>query len=417
MATRVRNRLTAVSIKSKKAPGRYGDGGGLYLLIGRNGARAWIFRFRSRETGKLREKGLGPLTDVTLERARQRADECRLLLLDGIDPIDQKRAARATNALERARRVTFESAQDQFISSNEAAWRNAKHRAQWRSTLATYAGPMFALPVAEIDTAVVLKALEPIWTTKTETATRVRQRIEAVLDWATARGFRSGENPARWRGHLDKLLPKPNKLKKVEHHAALPYVDMGQFMVELRDRDGLGARCLELQILTAARPNEAAAARWSEFDLKNATWTIPAERMKSHREHRVPLSPDAVALLKSIPRHGEFVFPGAADNASMTTAAGHKTLQSLRAGFVPHGFRSTFRDWAADQTAYPRDVAEAALAHVLKDKTEAAYRRTDLFEKRRRLLDDWAKFLSVVPSTMDNVTPISGKSRKKRPAA
>ena len=416
MGQRLRNRLTALSVKSKSKSGRYADGGGLYFFIGRNGARSWVFRYRSRETGKLRDKGLGPAIDITLEKARARAEACRLQLLDGIDPIDQKRADRQTKALDRARRITFDSAQDQFISANEAAWRNAKHRAQWRSTLKTYASSLFDLAVADVDTAIVMKALEPIWTTKTETATRVRQRIEAVLDWATARGYRNGDNPARWRGHLDKLLPKPNKLKTVEHHAALPYSEMGQFMSELRDRDGLGARCLELQILTAARPNEAAAARWEEFDLKKSTWTIPAERMKSHREHRVPLSPGAAKLLRLLPRQSEFIFPGGAKNMSITTAAGHKVLQAIRPGFVPHGFRSTFRDWAADQTAYPREIAEAALAHVLKDKTEAAYRRTDLFEKRRRLLDDWGKFLSSDLSAGANVTPISGKSRTIRPA-
>jgi integrase len=351
-----------------------------------------------------------------LEKARSRASERRQLLVDGIDPIEHKRADKQAKAVDRAKQITFESAQEKFIASNESAWRNLKHRAQWRATLRTYADKLFPLPITSIDTALVVSVLEPIWATKTETATRVRQRVESVLDWATARGFRTGENPARWKGHLDKLLPKPSKLKNVQHHPALPYLDVGNFMVELRDRHGLAARALELQILTAARPNEIAAAMWSEFDLQNGVWTVPALRMKSNREHRVPLSAPATALLNLLPRDSEFVFPSSKMDAPITTAASLKLMSTMRPQFVPHGFRSTFRDWAADQTAYPRDVAEAALAHVLKDKTEAAYRRTDLFNKRRRLMDDWAKFLDEVPSDRDNVTPISGKTGKKRRA-
>jgi integrase len=267
------------------------------------------------------------------------------------------------------------------------------------------------IPVAEIDTTIVLKALEPIWASKTETATRVRGRIECVLDWAKVRGARAGENPARWRGHLDKLLPKPGKLKVVEHHPALPYDELPTFIVELRNRDGVTAQALELQILTAARPGEIVRARWSEFDLNAKVWTVPAARMKGNREHRVPLSDRAMQLLRSISSSGEFVFPGAKEKAPLTIAAPLEMLKELRSGVVPHGFRSTFRDWCADRTAYPRDVAEAALAHVVKDKTEAAYRRSDLFEKRRRLMVDWAKFCSTPMPSTGSVTPLRKRAR------
>jgi integrase len=405
MPPRTRNRLSALKVKGLTLPGRYADGGGLYLFIGVNGARAWVFRYRDRVTGKHRDKGLGPAADVTLERAREKAAACRVQLTDGVDPIEASRDRRAAERLEYARRMTFGDCARSYIEANSAAWRNAKHRGQWRSTLDTYANTLLSLPVAEIDTALVVKCLEKIWTTKTETATRVRQRIEAVLDWATARNFRTGENPARWRGHLDKLLPKPGKLKAVEHHPALPYADVGAFMADLRKRKGLGASVLELQILTAARPGEVAGAQWAEIDLAAKTWTIPAARMKASREHRIPLSSPAIARLRTLPVAGKYVFPGVKPNTPLSTAAALSLLKELRPGMVPHGFRSSFRDWAADMTAYPRDVAEAALAHALKDKTEAAYRRSDLFEKRARLMADWAKYIET-PKTSANVTPI-----------
>lgn len=402
---RERNRLTALRVKSLKAPGRYADGGGLYVYIGKNNARAWLFRYRDRRTGKLRDRGLGPVADVPLEKARERAAACRAQLLDGVDPIDASRSKRDTVRLEHARRMTFEDCADAYIQANKAAWRNAKHCDQWTNSLATHAAALMSLPIAEIDTSLVMKVLTPIWSAKTETATRVRGRIESVLDWAKVRGFRSGENPARWRGHLDKLLPKPAKLKAVEHHPALPYVEMPAFLVDLRKRHGISARALELQILTATRPGEIVGARWAEVDLDEKVWTIPPERMKANREHRVPLSDAATTLLRALPKNGEYLFPGAKPKTPLTIAAPLEQLKELRSGFVPHGFRSTFRDWAADRTQYPRDVAEAALAHVQKDKTEAAYRRSDLFEKRRKLMADWAKFCETQTPT-GNVTPI-----------
>ncbi len=409
------NRLTVITVKNKHKPGRYGDGGGLYLLVKPNG-KSWVFRWRDRITGKLRDKGLGAAAGgwaVGLEEARQRAEECRHQLRDGLDPIAVKRQAIADEKLERARQLTFGQCCTKYIDSHRAGWRNANHGEQWQSTLDTYAGTLQPLPVASIDTALVIKALEPIWETKTETATRVRQRIEAVLDWATAREFRTGENPARWRGHLDKLLPKPAKLKHVTPRAALPYVELGEFMAQLRQREGLGARALELQILTAARPGEVAGAEWREIDLDAATWQIPGARMKSGRDHRVPLSLPALSLLRKLkPRAAGFVFPGVKKGQSLTTAAALKSLRAVRPGFDAHGFRSTFRDWCADCTTYRGDIAEAALAHVLKDKTEAAYKRTDLFEKRARLMAEWAQFCAT-PATKDGkVTPIKTARRK-----
>lgn len=408
---RERNRLTAVSMRALATkPGRHADGGGLYLLTKHDGRRTWIFRWRDRLTGKLRDKGLGIAgdQDVTLAEARERAAACRRVLRDGGDPIADPRRERDAARLERARRMTFGQCKDAYIAAHAAEWRSAKHADQWRATLTNYAKALLPLPVAEIDTAMVVAVLEPIWTTKTETATRTRQRIEAVLDWATARKLRTGENPARWRGHLDHLLASPNKLKAVTHRPALAYDEMAAFMVELRARQGFGARALELQILTATRPGEAAAATWGEFDLKAGVWTIPGARMKAGREHRVPLSPAAVALLKALPRHPystpeSFVFPGLREGQPMTTAAALKVLKELRPGVVAHGFRSTFRDWAADRTAYPREIAEAALAHTLKDKTEAAYKRTDLFEKRAKLMREWSTFCTTPKAKGDNV--------------
>ncbi|BBD80203.1 integrase [Aerosticca soli] len=367
-------------------------------------SKTWVFRWRDRTTGKLRDKGLGPVWDVTLEEARRRAATYRQQVREGIDPIDAARQARAAVKLERARRLTFGQCCEKYMDAHRESWRNAKHAAQWQSTLDTYCASLLPLPVAEIDTALVIKALEPIWTTKTETATRVRQRIEAVLNWATAREFRTGENPARWRGHLDKLLPKPTKLKNVEHRAALPYSEAGAFMAELRQQKGLGASALELQILTACRPGEVAGAQWAEFDLEGATWTIPGERMKAGKEHRVPLSPPAVALLRKLQRVSVYVFPGTKKGQPITTAAMLKALRTIRPGFDAHGFRSTFRDWAADQTAYPRDVAEAALAHAVQG-VEAVYRRTDLLNKRARLMADWAKYCAKA-APAGNVTGI-----------
>jgi integrase len=383
-------KLTVIKIKRLDQPGRYNDGGGLYLLVKSGGGKYWLFRYRDRTTGKHRDKGLGSCIDVTLARAREKAAEHRASLLGGTDPIDASHQARVDAKLARAKEITFGDCAKQLIEAKKHGWRNAKHAAQWTSTIDTYCASLKPLLVAKIDTDLVSKVLDPIWATKTETATRVRQRIEAVLDWAAARKYRSSENPARWKGHLQSLLAAPAKLKNVQHRPALPYQEMASFMSILASKESLAAKALTLQVLTATRPTEAIAARWSEFDLVKNLWTIPKDRMKAGREHEVPLAPELAAMLATLPHHESgFLFPGK-PKAHMTTAATLKLLQGIHPGKTCHGFRSSFRDWAADSTNYPRDVAEAALAHMIKDKSEAAYRRTTMLEKRANLMQDWA---------------------------
>lgn len=385
------NRLSNLRIKAIKKAGRYSDGDGLYLYVSKSGSRSWVFRYRDRVTGKLRDRGLGPARDVSLEQARDHARVARGELRAGVDPIDARRTERTEARRQQLQAVTFGQCTDRYIESHRAAWRSEKHADQWRSTLDTYAAGLLSTPVADIDDAAVLEALQPIWTTKTETATRVRQRIEAVLDWASARQYRRGDNPARWRGHLDHLLPKPNKLKAVQPRAALPYLDVPAFFVTLRAQPGMAPVALQLQILTATRPGEVVGALWQEFDLEKLAWTIPGERMKAGKAHRIPLSPETAELLTKLSRGGKYVFPGLR-GPCMTTAAPLKVLKTFRPGMTAHGFRSTFRDWAADMTAFPREVAEQALAHSLPDKTEAAYRRTDLFQKRALLMAEWSRY-------------------------
>lgn len=406
--------LTILKIRAIKAPGRYSDGGGLYLYVSPSGNRSWVFRYRNRQTGKHRDKGLGPLADVSLERARERAAACRASLLNGIDPLDADREASHVSAVEAAKRVTLGECVTRYIAAHRPSWRNAKHGDQWRNTLDTYASALLPLPIQALDTHLILDVLQPIWSEKTETATRVRQRLEAVLDYAIARGYRTGENPARWRGHLQKLLPPPAKLKDVRHHPALPYAELGDFMALLADAEAMSARVLALQILTATRPGEAVAARWEEFDLENRVWTIPKERMKAGREHRVPYGPAVAKLLKSLPKTGSpFLFPGKPGQPMITDAA-LSMLRRLRKGLTAHGFRSTFRDWAADRTNYPREVAEAALAHSLRDQTEAAYRRSDLMEKRARMMADWERFaLRPSEAPASAVTNLNTKRSKE----
>jgi integrase len=389
-------------------PGRHNDGEGLYLHVRDSGARTWIFRYRDRVTSKLREKGLGGFPGVSLAEARAETGKLRADLRSGTDPIKAKREADLAAKLEASKARTFEQCRDAYIAAHNAGWRNAKHRQQWGNTLATHAAKLLPLPVQAIDTGLVLGALEPIWTAKTETATRVRQRIEAVLDWATARGYRTGENPARWRGHLANLLPDASKVKKAIPRRALPYGDMAAFWKELAAVDTLASKALRLQILTATRPSEACGARWDEMDLKAKVWTIPGERMKVGKAHRVPLSAEAVAMLEAIPGdHTGVFFPGTGRKpAPLTTAAPLKLLKALRPGLHCHGFRSSFRDWAGDQTAHSRDVAEMALAHTIQDKSEAAYRRSDMLERRRLLMQDWANYCHTARVLSDKVTPI-----------
>lgn len=398
------NRLTAIEVSKLEKPGYYCDGAGLYLQISKSGSKSWLMRYTL--GGKPREMGLGSFLTFTLADARQRATAQRKLLADGIDPLASKRSALLAKRMAEASIITFDKAAADFIAANSPAWRNAKHGDQWRNTLATYASPVIgALPVSKIETAHVLRILSPIWTTKTETATRIRGRIEKVLDWAKVQGYRTGDNPAAWRGHLSEVLPTPSKVADAGHHAALPWPEVGAFMVALRAAQGAGARAMELIILTATRTSEVLNAKWAEFDLDAGLWVIPKERMKSFKEHRVPLSAAALALLdkaKAESTGGEYVFPG--KKGALSNMACLQTLKRMgRADLTVHGFRSTFRDWISEATSYPRDVAEMALAHAIEDKSEAAYRRGDLIEKRRALMSDWAAHCAVVRVSGDVV--------------
>jgi integrase len=363
------------------------DGHGLYLRIGPTGAKRWVFRYR--RDGRLHDMGLGPLHTVSLAEARSKALDMRRQRLDGIDPLTARREANVTRVSNLAKSMTFKACAEAYIKAHATGWKNAVHAKQWPSTLEAYVYPVFGvLPVQAVDVALVMKALEPIWTTKPETASRVRGRIESVIDWATASGFRKGENPARWKGHLENLLPKKSKVRRVERHAALRYAALGAFIAELRQQGALSARALEFTILTAARTGEVVGAAWQEIDFEARLWTIPGERMKAGREHRVPLSEPALSILRPLyeVRTGDKAFP-------LSHAAMLMLLRRMGRGeLTVHGFRSTFSDWCAEQTNTPSEVREMALAHAVSDRVEAAYRRGDMFEKRRELMDAWAKF-------------------------
>lgn len=390
---RVSRELGPLEVSRLKAEGLHAVGGvaGLYLQV-RGPAKSWILR--ATVGSKRRDMGLGGFPSVTLATAREKARQARAAIDAGLDPILEREQAKSALLAAQASAVTFDEATRKFLDAKSDEWSNAKHRQQWENTLATYVSPhLGGMLVADIKLAHVLAVLEPIWKTKTETASRVRGRIESVLDWAKARGYCEGENPARWKGRLDKLLAKPSKIAKVEHHAAMAIDAVPAFMAELRQREGTGARALELLVLTATRSGEVRGATWGELDLKHAVWTIPADRMKAGREHRVPLSKPAVKLLKSLPRTEgcDLVFPGNNETAlsDMTLTS---VMRRMGADAVPHGFRSTFRDWASERTGYPSDVAEMALAHTISNKVEAAYRRGDLFTKRAQMMADWADF-------------------------
>jgi len=407
---RMLNRLSSRTVTAAKKKGLHADGGGLYLQVGPEGNKAWIFRFTLH--GKARAMGLGALHTISLANARLDAANCRLLLRDGVDPIAARDMERGRNRADAAKAMTFEACAGAYIEAHAPAWRNIKHIKQWQSTLSTYVFPVFGdLPVEAVDTALVMKTLEPIWATKTETAGRVRGRIEVVLDWAAARKLRDGENPARWKGHLDKLLPARSKVRKVKHHAALPYDQVGAFIADLRRQDGVAARGLEFQILTAARTGEILGMTWAEYDAAAAVWTVPADRTKTGKSHRVPLPPAAVGILDDMAkvRQSDFVFPGGRAARPLSSMAFLMTLRRMgRDDLTAHGFRSTFRDWAAERTGYPNEVAEMALAHAVGDKVEAAYRRGDLFEKRVRIMADWASFCSTEQDGVGEVVPIRG---------
>ncbi|MDB5864657.1 MAG: phage integrase [Betaproteobacteria bacterium] len=396
------NKLSAKQVqKLRHVAGYHNDGGNLYLQGGAVGS--WVFRYTLRGRPKTAqhardhvEMGLGSLLALSIVAARERAAEYRRLLADKLDPVTVRDQRRAQHAVDAAKAVLFKKCAESYVDAHRASWKNGKHGDQWTNTLTAYAFPEFgAMPVQSVDTGLVLKALDPIWKTKHETATRVRSRIEAVLDWASSRGYRSGENPARWKGHLENLLPKIEKRKRVKHHAALPFNEIGDFLVALRAQAGVAARALELVILTATRTADARGARWTEVDTAAAVWTIPAARMKAHREHRVPLSPRAVTVIKAMEalRDGDIIFPGGKRGQPLSVNGMLALLERMdRGDLTVHGFRSTFRDWAAERTNYAREVCEAALAHVVGDQTEAAYRRGDLFDKRRALMTEWARF-------------------------
>jgi integrase len=392
-------KLTVKRVERLREPGRYADGGNLYLQVTNADNRSWVFRYERR--GVERAMGLGPAHTLSLHEARERARQARLLLLDGVDPLAARVDERRKRAEAAQKRLTFREAAQAYNDAHERKWSNAKHRAQFLSSLKTYAFPVLAnMPVAEIDTPAVLRAIEPHWLTKTETLSRVRGRIEAVLDWATVRGYRSGDNPATWKT-IGKALPARSEIAKVEHHPALPYRELPAFMAELRKRDGVAARALEFLILTAARTGEVTGARWSEVDLDAKVWTVPAGRMKGGREHRVALSGAATALLRALYSEdgNEHVFIGSQPGSGLSSQGMPQVLHRMgRADVSVHGMRSTFRDWCGEQTNFPREVAELALAHTIGDKTERAYQRGDLLKKRYALAEAWARYATSLPT-------------------
>jgi integrase len=441
-------KLTPLKIARIKAPGRYGDGRRLYLqvchLTSGEIARNWVYRYRANVARKrdgmvrslTREMGLGPFPAVTLAEARSGSDivkwsrdYCDKLRSQGIDPIEARKAERAQKAIDTAKAVSFKQAAERYIKSNRDGWKNEKHAAQWETTLEQHVYPTLGhLPVQAIDTSLVLKVLEPIWKTIPETASRVRGRIESVLAASAARGERSRDNPALWKGHLDQHLPRRSRIRKVENHPALPYAELSAFMAALRAQEGIAARALEFTILTAARSGETRNAIWSHIDLDAKVWTCPPEIMKAGREHRVPLCARAITILEEMAALREdesgLVFPGGADPQEPLTdkrvtavirrmsasneAAGCPKWIDPRQGkeIVTHGFRSTFRDWSAEQTNFPNELIEMAMAHTIPNKAEAAYRRGDLFEKRRRLMTVWAEFASKAPASNGAVVPM-----------
>ncbi|MEX3972211.1 tyrosine-type recombinase/integrase [Paraburkholderia caribensis] len=402
------HRLNALKVAKETAPGYYGDGGGLYLQISNSGSRSWIFRFSLAK--RSREMGLGAVSSVSLAEARALATNCRKLLADGVDPIEARNADRERVSEASPEGLTFKQAAADFIEAHKAGWKNRKHAQQWENTLSTYAYPVIGTKdVSEIDTAMIVRILQPIWSKKAETASRVRGRIESILDAAKALGKRTGENPARWRGHLEQILPKRSRARRVKHHPALPYTQMHDFMPQLRAREAQAARVLHLLILTGVRTSEALLARPEEFDLGKRLWIVPPDRMKMEKELRVPLSEQALEIvreaLKTAPKGG-YLFPGQRKGKPLSNMAMLNMLD--RMGYeeiTVHGFRSTFRDWVADCTEYPDSLAEMALAHAVESKVEGAYRRGDMLERRRRMMQDWADFCGGKTATVLPFTP------------
>jgi integrase len=401
---RTSEKLTALKVEKEKRPGLYGDGSGLYLRVTPEGAKNWVYRFMLKR--RARSMGLGPVSLYSLQEAREMARDARKLRHQGTDPIEARRAKTMREKLETAKAITFAECAAAYIKSHRAGWRNAKHAGQWEATLATYAGPVIGtLSIADIDTSLVMRVLQQdvdgtsFWTARPETASRLRGRIESILDWAKVQGYREGENPARWKGHLDKLLPARAKVRKVEHFTALPYSEMPSFMAALRAQEGVTARALEFTILTAARTGEVLGMRWGEVALSETLWTVPAARMKAHKEHRAPLSGRALAIVEEMRASSlgngadAFVFPGTRYGRALSDNAFLALLCRIGHGdLTAHGFRSTFSDWVTECTGFPSEARELALAHAVGNKVEAAYRRGDLFQRRRDLMDAWASY-------------------------
>jgi integrase len=415
---KIAKEVSAVFVRQLTKPGHYPVGGvpGLLMHVAPTGSKYWVLRYstgeiRTSSTGKpfaaRRDYGIGPYPEITLAQAREKAREVRGQLREGIEPVETRNAARAARKAERAKQLTFREAARKFLASKTREFKNEKHAAQWASTLKTYAFPVVgSLPVDRIELAHIVKILDGLWTEKTETATRVRGRIEAVLNWSIVSGFREAPNPAAWKGNLDAILPKPTKLKNVRHHRALPVSEMHGFMEALRKREGMAARALEFLVLTAARSGEVRGAAWAEMDMAAKTWTVPASRMKAGKDHVVPLTDDAVKLLKGLKRTegNDLLFP-APRGGQLSDMALAAVMKRMDVNAVPHGFRSTFRDWCSEFTNYPREVAEMALAHAIPSAVERAYRRGDLLAKRRLLMRDWCRFINAAMPTGD-VLPI-----------
>jgi integrase len=409
METKRGRGLHRLTVKELPAlgPGWHCDGGQLYLFVGTPGTGSWVFRY----SGK--NMGLGSMSVVSLAEARDLAHACRVLRAAGIDPREKREADRTATKVAAAKAVSFDQCAAAYIKAHGPGWRNPKHRQQWGNTLATYASPIIgAVPIGSVDVGLVLQVLEPIWSTKPETAGRVRGRIEVIIDWAKARGYRDGENPARWRGHLDHLLLARSKVRRVEHHPALAYAELPAFMVELRERPGVAARALEFTILTAARSGETRGATFADINFAAKLWTVPGERMKGGREHRVPLTPRALEIVGEMmaERPGDIgalpIFPGARSTRPLSDMSITAVLRRMKLDIVPHGFRSTFKTWASERTNFQRETVEAALAHVTGDKVEAAYQRGDMLDKRRRLMTAWGSFATSAPVAAAAVIPI-----------
>jgi len=406
--------LSDREVKNLNKPDAYPDGNGLYLQVSNTGSKSWFYRYQVNNKG--RKHGLGAYPTISLKSARERAEQCRQLRADGKDPIEYKRKIDADKKLEDAKAITFKECALAYIESHKEGWKNRKHEQQWRNTLETYAYPVFGdISVQKIDVGLVMNAIEPIWKKKTETASRVRQRIENVLDWARVRQYRTGENPARWRGHIENLLPKRSKVQKVQHFEAMPYVDVPEYFRELRKVETLTAKALAFCILTTARNGTIRNARWDEIDWDTNTWTIPEEGMKAGRVHRTPLTPECLKILEEVKpfKVNDYIFPGLKRNRPLSNQALLKLLKTTHPTLTIHGFRSSFSDWCAETTAFPENLTEAALAHIVKDKTQAAYQRGDLFKKRIKLMDAWSNYC-VIGKKAGDVIPLNNKRTNKK---